>query len=137
MTNLARRLLRLDGRKLASIAFFGAMVLALPAVIFAQEIGDAVSGALTPADVLTLEGASIIVSIAMGAILSAIGWTKPENAGTKDRFGPLLALLVGVVIVGGFALSQGADVVSAVLTGFLAGQGSMGVHDVVKVATSG
>lgn len=128
------RLSKIGGRKLASIVFFAGLVLAIPATVFAAEVGD-VAGALEPADVLTLAGASIVVSILMGALLSALGWTKPENGETKDRFGPLLAILVGVIAVGGFAVVQGADLVSAVLTGLLAGNGSMGVHDLVKVAT--
>lgn len=93
---------------------------------------DVVAGGLAPAEVLTLAGASIVCSILMGVIISA--W-KP-TAEQKDRFGPLLALLVGVVVVVGFAvLQQSQDLVAALLTGILVGGGSMGVHDVTDAVT--
>lgn len=82
--------------------------------------------ALTPALVLTLGGGSIVVTILVGVILSA--W-KPDPA-TKDRFGPLLSLLVGIAVVVGFAAAQGADLLTATLTGIIVGGGGIGVHEV-------
>jgi hypothetical protein len=88
---------------------------------------------LTPALVLTLGGASVVVSILVGVELSA--W-KP-TADQKDRFGPLLALATGVVVVVGFGLLQGSiDYASLILTGILSGGGAMGVHDTVDSVTS-
>jgi phosphomannomutase len=75
---------------------------------------------LTPATVLTIGGASVVVSIIVGAIIAA---TKLDGA-NKDRFGPLLALGVGVGTVVGFGVLQGnADYASLLLTGILAGGG--------------
>jgi hypothetical protein len=113
----------------------GTLLFAAP--VAAAALGDAIGGGgLTPEAVLTMSGASIVVSIAVGALFSAIGWTDAQGGGAqKDRFGPLVAILVGTVLVGGLAALQGADVLSAVLTGFMAGYGSMGVHDLVGVAT--
>lgn len=136
---LARnRFVRLVAGSRAALALF-ALALLMPGILLGADgdVGDAVSGGLTPADVLTLGGASIVVSLLVGVLMSALGWTKPANADTKDRFGPLLALLVGVLVVGGFAIASGGDPVAAVLTGLLAGNGSMGVHDVAKTATGG
>jgi hypothetical protein len=88
---------------------------------------------LTPALVLTLGGASVVVSILVGVIIAA--WKPtPEQ---KDRFGPFLALIVGVVVVVVFGALQGsADYASLLLTGILSGGGAMGVHDTVGVVTS-
>lgn len=118
-----------------ALGAFSVLWLAVVGPVLGENVGDAVSGGMTPADVLTLAGASIVCSLVMGALVSALGWTSPANAAIKDRFGPLLALAVGVVVVGGFGILQGADLVSALLTGLLAGSTSMGVHDVVSVAT--
>lgn len=106
------------------------LVLALmwAASVAADDPLGVVSGGLTPAEVLTLGGASVVNSIVLGVIITA--W-KP-TADQKDRFGPLLALGLGIVIVVGFALLQhSTDLVSAFLTGILVGGGSMGVHDTV------
>lgn len=86
---------------------------------------------LTPADVLTLAGASIVVSIILAALFAAIGWTDKPGvpSALKDRYGAAISLVVGIVVVGGFALAQHADLLSAILTGFLAGAGSKLVHD--------
>lgn len=87
---------------------------------------------ITPGEVLTVAGASIVISILVGVILAA--W-KPDPA-TKDRFGPILALAVGIAVVVGFGLLQGAtDYASLLLTGILAGGGAMGVHDTVDAVT--
>lgn len=88
-----------------------------------MDVGD-----LTPALVLTLGGAAIVVSILTQVILST--WKPtPEQ---KDRFGPLLALLVGVITVAVFGVLQGAtDYAALLLTGLLAGGGGMGIHDTV------
>lgn len=89
-----------------------------------MDVGSAIS-AVTPEAMLTVAGSSIILAIIIGAIIAA--W-KP-TADQKDRFGPILAIVLGILVVGGFALVQGADVASAVLVGIISGAGSMGVHD--------
>ena len=87
--------------------------------------------AISPADVLTVGGASIVISIITGAVFKALGWTDLPGLpnALKDRFGPLAAIAVGVVVVGGVAFVQGADLLSAVLVGLLAGYGSQAAHD--------
>lgn len=97
-----------------------------------SEIGSA--GAIDGAAALTIGGASMFLALIMGALISLLGWTKPENAALKDQFGPFLALVVGVVFVGGLALVQGANIVDAVLVGIVAGSTSMGVHDTIDAA---
>lgn len=88
-----------------------------------MDVGD-----LTPALVLTLGGASIVVSILVQVILST--WRPSPEA--KDRFGPLLALLVGIGVLFTFGLLQGStDYATLLLTGLLAGGGGMGVHDTI------
>lgn len=97
------------------------------------EVGDA--GSIDGAAALTIGGASMFLALIMGAIISLLGWTKPENAALKDQFGPFLALVVGVVFVGGLAAVQGANIIDAVLVGIVAGSSSMGVHDTIDAAT--
>lgn len=92
-----------------------------------MDVGD-----LTPALVLTLGGASIVVSIITQVILST--WRPSPEA--KDRFGPLLALVVGIGVVLLFGALQGAtDYAALLLTGLLAGGGGMGIHDTVDAVT--
>lgn len=86
-------------------------------------------GQLTPALVLTVAGASVVTTILVGVIMRA--W-KPDPA-MRDRFGPVVALLVGVVVVLVFGFLQSAtDYASLLLTGILAGSGSMGIYDTVR-----
>lgn len=81
--------------------------------------------ALSPSDVLTLGGASVVVNIVVAVTLKALSWTEAQ----RGRFAPLVALAEGIVIVGGFAISQHAPLDSAILTGALAGAVSMGLYD--------
>lgn len=79
---------------------------------------------VTPALMLTVAGAAGVVLILLQAIWKAVG-----SAIDKDRFGPLIALLVGVVVVEAFAITQGADLGQGFLTGLLAGATAMALHD--------
>ena len=88
---------------------------------------------LATADLLTVAGATVVVSIVVGVILRALN-LSPE---TKSRFGPLVAIGVGVVIVGAAALYTGADIGQALLTGLLAGSASMGLYDTVQSVRGG
>lgn len=78
-----------------------------------------------PTEVLTVAGASVILTILLQALFAALKLAGEQ----RDRFGPIIALVAGVVLVGGFAVVQGADLAAAFLTGILAGATSMGVHD--------
>ena len=90
-------------------------------------------GDLATTDLLTVAGATVVVSIIVGVVLRALN-LSPES---KDRFGPLIAIGIGVVVVGAAALYSGADIGQALLTGLLAGSAAMGLYDTVKsVATS-
>lgn len=80
---------------------------------------------LTPSDVLTIGGASVVVNIVVFALLKLFAWTAAQ----KDRFGAILAIGAGFIVVGGFALVQHADIASAALTGILAGAASIGIYD--------
>lgn len=85
-------------------------------------------GDIATESLLTVAGATVVVSIVVGVILRALN-LSPES---KDRFGPLIAIIVGVVIVGAVALYTGADIAQALITGLLAGSASMGLYDTVK-----
>jgi hypothetical protein len=80
------------------------------------------------ADLLTVGGASAVVTLCMSVLLGALAWPPA----TVDRFGPLLAVGVGLVLVTAAALVVGASVPQAVLTGLLAGCASQGIQQVVK-----
>lgn len=81
----------------------------------------------------TVAGVALITTIIVEVILRAAA----VSGATKDRFGPLLALTVGVVlsVVGG--LATGVDPVTAFLTGILGGASAMGTHDTVDSLASG
>jgi uncharacterized membrane protein (DUF441 family) len=78
--------------------------------------------------VLTVGGLSAVVSILEEIIVRAVG---PDF--DTDRWGPLLALLLGVVIAlvasYGLDLVTKASIMSAALTGIVAGGAAMGIHD--------
>jgi len=81
---------------------------------------------MTPADLLTLGGAAIVVAIVVEVLKRALGW----SGATVDRFGPLLAVVVGTLIVGLAGALQGADPLASTLTGLLAGASAVGLYDV-------
>lgn len=82
---------------------------------------------LSVADLTTLAGATIVVTLVVEIIKRAVAW-PPEF---EDRFVPLLAVFVGIVIGGGAALYLQADPVQAGLNGLLAGCASQGLHQVL------
>jgi hypothetical protein len=82
---------------------------------------------LTVADLITLGGATIVVTLVVELIKRATAW----DAAFNDRFVPLLAVFVGIAIGGGAALYLGADPVQAGLNGLLAGCASQGLHQVL------
>ena len=87
---------------------------------------------LAVADVLTLAGAAVVVSGLVEIIIRALAWDEA----IQGRFGPLLAVIVGVIVVEAAALASGADLAQAALTGGLAGFTAMGVHGLVTSATA-
>lgn len=81
----------------------------------------------------TVAGLALIVTIVTEIILRA--WAP--TAVVKDRFGPLLALVVGIAFaVAGALFSATTDVLTAVLLGVVSAGGGMGIHDTVNSATT-
>lgn len=80
----------------------------------------------------TVAGLGFLVSIVTEIILRAI---NPTSA-WKDRFGPLLALLVATVFAVVGALAQGLDVVTAILLAVVTAGTGMGIHDTVTSQVS-
>jgi len=81
----------------------------------------------------TVAGLSLIVTIVTEVVLRAVNPT----AAWKDRFGPILALGIGIAFSVAGALFTGApDVLTAVLLGVIVGGGGMGIHDTVDSVTS-
>lgn len=80
----------------------------------------------------TVAGLGLLVTIIVEVVLRA--WAPPAQ--TKDRFGPLLALgtAVGLSVIG--AVTQGYDVVAAILLAVTTAGTGMGIHDVVNSQTS-
>lgn len=82
----------------------------------------------------TVAGASIVVVV----ILQVLWATWKPAAAVKDQFGPLVAIVTGIVVtvvatvvIGG---ATSADLVTAILNGLFAGAASMGIHDTVNAA---
>lgn len=82
------------------------------------------------AQAATLGGASVLVVILMEALKRALAW----GATQVDRFGAILAIGMGVVIVVLATAAQGAitgadDTATAVIQGILAGAAASGLYD--------
>lgn len=80
---------------------------------------------------LTAAGLAPVVSIVTEVVLRALAWTGP----TKDRYGPLLAIAVALLLVipAAFLITPtGTTIFSAVLLALITGAGAMGVHDTVS-----
>lgn len=87
---------------------------------------------MSTADLLTVAGLSIVTTLIVKIITSA--W-KP-TADQIDRFGPLLAVVVALVVAIPAALYTGADPIQAVLTALIAGSSAAGIYDVTKTTVS-
>lgn len=83
----------------------------------------------------TVAGVATIATILVQIILTT--W-KP-SPDDRDRFGPLVALVVAVIVaeigIVGLGLGTRADFIGALLTGIVAGGGSMGIHDTAGAVT--
>jgi hypothetical protein len=81
---------------------------------------------------LTVAGASVIVSILVGVIINA--WRPTPDQ--KDRFGPVLALVTAEVVTVLYAVAQHADLTNAILVGILVTGGATLTHDVADAANT-
>ena len=81
-------------------------------------------------DLLTVGGLTVVVAIVVEVIKRAAAMTDAAI----ERFGPLMAVVVGVIVGGGVALYQAQDVAQAVLVGLLAGASAMGLSDLIGSA---
>jgi hypothetical protein len=84
------------------------------------------------AELLTVAGVAVVVTILLEVIKRAMGWTPDLT----DRFAPLLAVVLGIALGTGFAAYQGADLVLGAITGLLAGASASGLYDNVKAAAA-
>lgn len=79
----------------------------------------------------TVAGLGLLVTIVTEIILRA--W-QPDGA-TKDRFGPILALIIAAAFSLLGAVTQGTDIVAAILLAVTTAGTGMGIHDVVDSAS--
>jgi hypothetical protein len=79
-------------------------------------------------ELLTLGGAVVVVTI----ITEVVKRTLAMSEAQITRFGPLLAVLLGIAATCGAAVAQSADIPSAVLTGLLAGASAAGIYSFTK-----
>lgn len=90
--------------------------------------------ALTVADITTVAGATVVIAILAAAIFKFAAFTDAAKA----RYGPLLTLVIGIVIVGLATWALGPvgrfDAVQAALTGILAGSAALGATQVISSA---
>jgi hypothetical protein len=80
----------------------------------------------------TVAGATIVVAAVMQVLLGVLK-LAPD---TQDRFGPVLAILVGIVVVEAAVATVvtgagKADYFQGLITGLFAGLAAIGVHSVV------
>ncbi len=87
---------------------------------------------LTVAAITTLAGAALLVSILVEVVIRTAKWDEAM----QGRFGPLLAIVLGVVCVTAAAGVTGSDIAQGVLTGVMAGATAMGIHGLVTSATT-
>lgn len=84
----------------------------------------------------TVAGATILTALLTQLVLNV--W-RP-SADQKDRFGPFLAIIIGVVVtvVATFAIGGAGSqqIVAALINGIFAGAAAMGVHDTIDSATA-
>jgi hypothetical protein len=83
-------------------------------------------------ELLTLGGVAIVVTILTEVIKRAAAMSDDVIA----RFGPLLAVTLGVVIAILASWYQGADLVAGALTGLLAGASASGIYSYTKGVSS-
>ena len=88
---------------------------------------------LGPNDLLTLGGAAILITIIFKVVELAIGLTGEQKA----RFGPLISVGLGIVLVVGASVSLGQDIIAGFITGILAGATASGLYDVATSQTGG
>ncbi len=79
---------------------------------------------------VTFGGASIIVGILVEVIKRLFGW----DDATVKRFGPVVAIIVGVVLVEVLLFAQGSlgdssAIAAGAITGLLAGAAASGLYD--------
>ena len=82
---------------------------------------------------VTLAGASILVGILVEVVKRTFAWADATTA----RFGPLVSIGIGIVVVEVLLLAQGqlsdaATIAAGAVTGLLAGASAAGLYDNVK-----
>lgn len=83
-------------------------------------------------EMLVTVGGNAAVTVALVAVIRKALDMSPAAV---DRFGPLLAILVGIVVAefGALALGQsGRDLAAAVLTGLVSGLSSQGLYNTLS-----
>lgn len=90
-----------------------------------------------PTDGLTIAQLTTVGGIAIAvALIEEVIWrTTAAPAGTTQRFGPILAVGLGIAVglVAGLLLSQGRlDLAQDVVNGIIGGATAVGLNDVVK-----
>lgn len=88
-------------------------------------------------EAITLGGATILVSVLVEVLKRSLAWGQAQ----VDRFGPLVAVVVGILVVVLLAAAMGnlagpdpaQAVASAIITGVLAGAAASGLYDGTKV----
>ncbi len=87
---------------------------------------------MTVAEVVTLGGAIVVVTILTEVIKRAAAMTEGQVA----RFGPLIAVFLGIVVTVAASLAQGTDPVAGGLTGLIAGASASGIYSYAKPMVS-
>lgn len=90
-----------------------------------MELIDLRNG-LSVADLLTLTGLAIVVTILVELAKRTFAWT----ADFTDRFAPVASCVSGVLLGVLAAIYLSGDIAQAALTGFLAGALAAGLYDV-------
>lgn len=81
---------------------------------------------MATSDLLTVAGLGVVTTLIVATITRALPQLDTQ------RYGPLLALGVALLIAVPTAIYLGADPVQALLTALIAGTSSAGIYDVTK-----
>lgn len=81
-------------------------------------------------DLLTVAGLGVATSLIVSVI------TRAAPSIDTQRFGPLLALGVALLIAVPTAIYLGADPIQALLTALIAGTSASGIYDTTKTTVS-
>lgn len=93
---------------------------------------------LTPEALATVGGAGIVTSLIVQFVIKPLLGARVDTI--MPRFGPLIAITIGIILVLAASLAlglliSGAAIMAAALTGLFAGLSAIGIYEAAKSPT--